>query len=173
MTADKDKPEVEGLDAMLESFADFMKREDELRRFTFPIEVAGVDWNVAIGIKSKSVLSMSESKPGSFVAIRSCKEAHGDKTYLGLLIGYVPIHTGLGYDKVTKRLRVDVAGDNPAIYVFDLGEVVLGAESYWGPIKDEAHLREITKDDIENVWYIKALKALASSKDKSSEGPEA
>lgn len=170
MTNDKSKPEDSGLGPMLEDLASFMEKEKELHRFKFPIEVAGVDWNMVLGVKSKSFMSLSESKPGSFVAIRSCKEAHGDKTYLGLLIGYVPIHAGIAYDKTTKRLRIDLTGDNPAIFVFDLNEVVLGCESFWGPIKDEKHLREITKDDIENVWYMKALKALAKAEGQPGEG---
>lgn len=167
MTNDKEKPEEPDLGKFFESFGAFMEKEKELHNYKFPIEVSGIDWKVDIGVKSKSIFSRGECQPGSFVAIRSIKEGHGDKTYLGLLIGYVPIHVDAAYDKLSKRLEINVSGDNPAIFVFNLNEVVLGAESWWGPIKDEAHLRQITKDDIENVWYVKALKALAKDKEQS------
>lgn len=134
----------------------------EARRIKFPIEVTGIDFNVKIGVGSKAVFGGLDGRsPGDFVAIRSCRQEHGDKTRLGMLIGYVPIHAGASYDKEKKRLKFDLTGDNPAIYVFDLKEVVLGCESWWGPIEDEKHLREITNDDINNVWYVKALKAMA------------
>lgn len=161
------------LSKMIESFDAFMKREEEMRRFTYPIEVFGVDWRADLGVKSKSIFALGEAQPGSFVAVRSCKEGHGDKTRLGLLVGYVPIHTDLAYDKKTKRLRIDVGGDNPAIFVFELGEVVLGVESFWGPIKDEKHLRQITDNDIENIWYVKALKAMEKAHADAPKGPSA
>ncbi len=157
------------LGAFFESFGAFLDKEKERHDYKFPIEISGIDWKVDVGVKSKSLFSRDECQPGSFVAIRSVKEGHGDKTYLGLLVGYVPIHVDAAYDKVSKRLEINVSGDNPAIFIFDLNEVVLGAESWWGPIKDEAHLRQITQDDIENVWYIKALKALGKAKADTQE----
>ena len=147
-------------DKELKDLNERLEKEAEAARLKFPIEISGLDWNVSIGVKKTALFSRGEAPPGSFVAIQSCKESHGDKTYLGLLIGYVPTDVFAQHDPVTKRLRINVLGDNPAIFVFDLGEVVLGCESWWGPIENEEHLKQITKSDIENVWYMKALRQL-------------
>lgn len=150
----------------IKEFEEYMKQKAEARRIKYPVEVSGIDFDVKIGVSSKSFFGSlgSEKGPGTFVSIRSCKKEHGDKTRLGLLIGYVPIHAGVEFSKETKRLKFSVSGDNPAIFVFDLNEVVLGCESFWGAIESEKQLREITNDDIQNVWYIKALKQLAEKK---------
>lgn len=148
----------------IKELEEFMKEKAEARRIKYPVEVSGIDFDVKIGVSNKSFMALSEKGPGTFVSIRSCKKEHGDKTRLGLLIGYVPIHAGVEFSKETKRLKFIVSGDNPAIFVFDLNEVVLGCESFWGAIESEKQLREITNDDIQNVWYIKALKQLSEKK---------
>jgi hypothetical protein len=155
----------------IKELEEFMKQKAEARQIKYPLEISGIDFDVKIGVSSKSFFGSlgSEKGPGTFVSIRSCKEAHGDKTRLGLLIGYVPIHTSAEFSKETKRLKFILSGDNPAIFVFDLNEVVLGCESYWGAIESEKELREITNNDIENVWYIKALKQLSERKEHGNE----
>lgn len=50
---------------------------------------------------------------------------------------------------------------NPAIWVPDQNRIVWGMGSWWGIIEKEEDLKKITNQDIENVWYVKALKALA------------
>jgi len=137
----------------------------ERRNIKYPVEISGIDFNVKIGVSPKSFWGdLDGHQPGEFVAIRSCKKEHGDKTRLGMLIGYVPIYASVELDKETKRLKFNVSGDNPAVYVFDLKEVVLGCESWWGAIESEKHLREITDGDIQNLWYVKALKQLSERK---------
>jgi len=54
---------------------------------------------------------------------------------------------------------------NPAMWVPDLNRVVMGWESWWGEIKSEEDLRQISDADIENVWYVKAIKALTEKKE--------
>ena len=49
---------------------------------------------------------------------------------------------------------------NPAIYVFDLQRIIFGAESWWSIIENQEELKDITDDDINNQWYVKALKAM-------------
>lgn len=148
---------------------ELFEKEIEACRLKFPVEISGLDWNVKIGVQKTALFALGEAPPGSFVAIQSCKEGHGDKTYLGLLIGYVPTDVYAQRDPVTQRLKINVVGDNPAIFVFDLNEVVLGIESWWGPIESEKHLKQITKDDIENVWYMKALKQLIDQDKKGQD----
>jgi hypothetical protein len=46
-------------------------------------------------------------------------------------------------------------------YVPDLDRVVWGYESWWGVIKGPEELKEITDEDIQNVWYVKAMKQMS------------
>ena len=49
---------------------------------------------------------------------------------------------------------------NPAIFVFDLNEIIFGCQSWWGIIKNEQELKDISDIDIDNIWYVKVLKSL-------------
>lgn len=53
---------------------------------------------------------------------------------------------------------------NPAIYVFDLKKVIFGAQSWWSVIENEDELRDITKDEINNTWYVKMFKEMVKGK---------
>lgn len=55
------------------------------------------------------------------------------------------------------------------LYVFEDKQIVYGCESWWGEIKSPDHLREITNADIDNVWYVQALKLLGPSTDEAQE----
>ncbi|MHC4647570.1 MAG: hypothetical protein ACYTBJ_18980 [Planctomycetota bacterium] len=103
--------------------------------------------------------SSVNGETGSYVSIRPCAKEHEGKTFLGILLGDLPVGFVVVYRPSTKKLTV-VGKDNPAIFVPDLGKIVFGCESWWGPIKSPEQLREITKEDINNVWYVQALKAL-------------
>lgn len=59
----------------------------------------------------------------------------------------------------TKELKVSFHC-NPAIFVFDLNKIIYGCESWWGVIKSEEDLNSISDCDIDNVWYVRALKTL-------------
>ena len=37
----------------------------------------------------------------------------------------------------------------------ELGKIIFGMESWWGRIKSEEELKDITDGDIENVWHVK------------------
>lgn len=104
-------------------------------------------------------------KPGTMVAVRPCDEKYGNKTYLGMYLCSAP--TGVVGDQVGDKIVLKMAGyTNPAIYVPELDEIIWGYGSWWGKIESEENLRQITDADIENVWYVRALKQLAELKDK-------
>lgn len=103
---------------------------------------------------------MAES--GSLVRIRPCGKEYGDKTYLGLYLGHQPWMPCCSYDEKTKKLSFRMA-TNPAIYVFDLKKVIFGAQSWWSVIKSENELRDITKDEINNTWYVKMFKDMVKN----------
>lgn len=104
---------------------------------------------------------------GDFVAIRPIF-ADGDprdgKTYLGVVIG--ELATSVSMSRKSDDDTIAVVGHsvhNPMIFVPDLKRVVFGYESWWGRIETPDDLRQITDADINNVWYVQALKALSAS----------
>lgn len=133
----------------------------------FPITVKKIEYRMDVPIRMES----DGRKAGTLVAVRSVKEAHGDKTRLGILVGFVPLSVSVALkhpegNQTEGSIMIASRSTNPVIFIPELGESVLGAESWWGPIKDEKQLKEITNDDIQNVWYVKALKQLAETKAK-------
>ena len=130
----------------------------------FPITVNEIDFDIDRGISSEGLFG--SENVGEFVSIRPCDEKYNNKTYLGLFIGFSPVLARASYDEEKKSLTFHHNGSNPAIYVFDLKEVILGCGSWWGKIKSEEDLKRITDIDIDNVWYVKALKQLTKEEKK-------
>lgn len=82
------------------------------------------------------------------------------KTYLGVYIGHLPSGASCTFNKETGILHIGLGHGNPAIVIPSLRRIVMGYESWWGPIKTEADLKEISDCDIENLPYVKALREL-------------
>lgn len=97
----------------------------------------------------------------TWVSVRPCAAEAQGKTYLGWLLGDLALGqiAQLGKD---GTLAVSMAGHNPAIFVPALGRVVYGCESWWRRLETPEDVRQITDTDINNVWYVQALKDLAS-----------
>lgn len=106
-------------------------------------------------------------EPGGFAKIRPCAEEYGDKTYLGLFLGEIPNSAYVTYNTETEELNVGLHG-NPAIFVFELNKIIYGYESWWSRIENEEDLKDITDADINNVWYVKALKSLSEQSTKKN-----
>lgn len=120
----------------------------------YPIEVSKINTeNNKGGYRGSSV--------GKFAMIRPCGEEYENKTYLGLYLGELPINHHISHDPDTKELNVSFM-NNPAIFVFDLNKIIFGMESWWGIINNELDFKEITNLDIDNIWYVKALKELSN-----------
>lgn len=103
---------------------------------------------------------------GSLVKIRPCGEEYGNKTYLGFYIGDMPTHVYSSYNPESNILTIKNS-TNPAIFVPELKKIIFGYESWWGEIKNEEELKEITNEDIDNIWYVKLFKKLnLSNKEK-------
>ena len=101
---------------------------------------------------------------GSLVKIRPCGEEYGNKTYLGFYIGDMPTHVYSSYNPESNILTIKNS-TNPAIFVPELKRTIFGYESWWGEIKSEEELKEITNEDIDNVWYVKLLRNLNSKEE--------
>lgn len=109
----------------------------------------------------------SRVKSGDLAQVRSCREEHGDKTRLGICIGYVPIGFEVKLDAKTRGmdkqgrdvgdLLIEPSRLNPAFFVFELNDVICGFESWWQTIKSPEDLKQITDADIQNVPYLKAI----------------
>ena len=103
-------------------------------------------------------------KVGTLVAVRPCADKYKDKTFLGMYIGSLPTHLQ-ATERDGKILLTLTDYKNPCIYIPELDECVWGMGSWWGEIKDEEHLRQITDEDIQNVWYVRALKQMTEAKE--------
>ena len=99
---------------------------------------------------------------GSLVKIRPVGEEYGGKTYIGFLLG--EIATGISVGVNDDAIIVSHNHYNPAIFVPELKKVIFGYESWWGVIKDESELMDITDNNIENVWYVKHFKDIVRTK---------
>lgn len=103
---------------------------------------------------------------GTPVKIRPVKKEYGQKTFFGILIGDIPLEITPQIDR-EGNLKICRSFYNPAIFVPELNQVIFGAESWWGRIESEAELEDmITDEDIQNVWYVKILKAMSKSTDQ-------
>jgi hypothetical protein len=108
------------------------------------------------------------AKPGSWVSVRP---VGNDKTYLGIMLGdYEPpmasFHPETGVLTIAKSIG------NPAMWVPDLGRVIMGWGSWWGEIKSPNDLHQISDADIQNVWYVKAIKDLAEAAKTAESEPQ-
>ena len=106
-----------------------------------------------------NAVSLGSSSPGTFVAVRPVQD---DKTYLGIYLGaFATSITGGFTADGTLVLRFGLG--NPAIWVPSLNRIVRGYESWWGDIESPDDLRQITNADIDNVWYVQALRQLEAA----------
>lgn len=130
--------------------------------FEYPMEISG--------IKKSPPKDINTHKTGSLVQIRPCSDKYEQKTYLGIYIGEVPLETIVGLHTKTNILSV-MSHSNPAIFVPELKKVIFGCESWWGYIRSEEELKQITDKDIDNVWYVQLLKEMGK-KDETGKGTE-
>ena len=105
------------------------------------------------------------AKVGQLVAVRPCGDEYEKKTYIGFYLGDLPLAITHSFNEKTGILKAGTF-DNPAMFVPELGKIIWGCGSWWHAIKNEEELREISDDDISNVWYVKLAKKLSESTEK-------
>jgi len=127
-----------------------------IKRIKFPIEVNKIIF------PKKFIDKYYGGDTGDWVAVRPCNEEYKGKTFLGILLGQLPVTCGCSYDK-EKALEFYLHM-NPAIYVPEIKEIIFGCGSWWHKLNNPEDLKQITKKDINDVWYVKALKELAKEK---------
>lgn len=124
------------------------------RYIQYPIQVSeidlGGDWAETLG--DELVL----------VKVRPAGEK---KTYLGFFLGNLALSASASYHEKTGKLTV-YPFNNPAIFVPSLGRIIFGCESWWSRIKSEKDFKDITDQDIQNTWYVKAWQKMTQKKKK-------
>lgn len=172
----KESEETKKEDACdMSELADFMsqlsghiKEHQEAHTFCenikFPLEITDVK------IVGNSSFNPSGTKVGDLVSVKPCGDKYKNKTYLGIYLGDLPADYSYMLHNETKNLKVQVVS-NPAMYVFELKEIIYGCGSYWYVIKSIDDFKEITDEQIENTWYVKLLKEMGEQ-EKSKEEQE-
>jgi hypothetical protein len=130
------------------SMAQFSQENKVETDIQFPVEISGLE--------SRMGLPRTTERTGEWVSIRPVRDT---KTYLGIYLGDFTLECFHSYNLKTKILTA-IPHRNPAIWVPDLKRVIWGCESWWGVIDTPEKLREISDADIQDIWYVKALKEL-------------
>lgn len=126
----------------------------------FPIMVNNISMKGGNPFEEKS---LSGDVCGTLVSVRPCDEKFNNKTFLGIYLGELPLSVLISLDEKTAELSVERSMYNPMIFIPSEKTIIMGYESFWHKIENEDELREITNDDINNVWYIKAIREKSES----------
>lgn len=125
------------------------------RYIEYPLTIDGIDNE----FNTKDQLSLNEC--GKLVRISPCGDEYKGKTYLGILLGDLPIGAFISFSRESKRLLV-APHSNPAIFVPELKKIIYGCESWWGEIESPEDLKDMTTEEINDQWYVRLLKEIAS-----------
>lgn len=117
----------------------------------YPLTINGID-NADI----KNVYSLH--KVGRLCEISPCGEEYKGKSFLGIYLGDLPISIMSSYSRDTGILK-NSAMTNPAIFVPELKKIIYGCSSWWRVIDKVDDFKGITKEEIENTWYVQLLKS--------------
>lgn len=96
---------------------------------------------------------------GELCEVRLEGKDTGEKSYLGIYLGDLPIAIHTSYNRDSGILSNSTM-TNPAIYVFELRKIVYGCESWWRPIKSVDDFSGILKEDIDGTWYVQLLREM-------------
>lgn len=122
----------------------------------FPLLIEGLHIEPSDPIRSHGL----GAKTGDWVAVRPCADEFEGKTFLGIYVGDIALGSSVHLNNTTGIVHVTEGPHNPLIYIPDRKKYVLGCGSWWGQIKGPEDLKKITDQDIQNVWYVRALKEL-------------
>jgi len=118
--------------------------------------------------KNKVIKDGIFHESGILVKVKPCGEEYKNKTYLGFYLGDLALGSSISINE--DKIQLNFAGYNPAIFIPELKKIIYGYESWWGEIKDESELSEITTEDVNNVWYVQLLKAMKEKDSPQKEG---
>lgn len=127
------------------------------RFIEYPLTINGIENRYSEDIKH------SLYPCGALACVRPCGEEYKGKTYLGILLGDLPISALISHDRRTGMLSVG-AMTNPAIFVPELKKIIYGCESWWSRIDNLDSFKEISNEDIDNTWYVQLLRGMTEPK---------
>lgn len=119
------------------------------------IEIA----NIHETIEPSTILS--RCKPGDIVVVRPCADKFDKKSFLGMYLCAAPTSFTAIQDG-EKIILTMGKHTNPAIYIPEVDEIVWGYSSWWKRIESPDDMKDITDQDIENVWYVKAIRQISN-----------
>lgn len=99
---------------------------------------------------------------GALCEISPCDKEYEGKSYIGIYLGDLPIAIMSSHNPKTGILE-NRTMNNPAIFVPELKKIIYGCESWWREIKSIEDFKGISKEDIENTWYVKLLKGMGET----------
>jgi hypothetical protein len=145
---------MEELHSLLKKMALYMERAENKNiffqgttKFSTPLTINSI---------RIQTVAFKKEQQCKYVAVRPVDD---EKTYIGILIGEAALSVGGLYYIEEQEIFVTHML-NPVIFIPDIMRVVLGIESWWSVIRKPEDLKQITDADIQNVWYVKALKSM-------------
>lgn len=111
----------------------------------------------------KNIYDKGTKEIGQLVKVRPCGEEYEGKTYLGILLGELPLSPTISFNNKTNVLNVGVL-TNPCIFIPSLNKLIWGMESWWCRIENQEDFTNISDNDINNVWYVKLMKDMVDNK---------
>jgi hypothetical protein len=99
-----------------------------------------------------------------------CGDQYEEKSYIGLYLGDFP--QSISGKPDGEKYILKTALTNPLIYIPKTNTVVFGSASYWRKIEKIEDFKGITKEEIENTWYIQALSSLVETESEKNHDPK-
>ncbi len=90
------------------------------------------------------------------VEVNPCAAEYESKSFIGLYLGDFPQSVSGTYTE--DKFIIKPSRTNPLIYIPDTNTVVFGSNSFWRKVEKIEDFKGISKEDIENTWYVKLLK---------------
>lgn len=135
--------------------AELLGSSDDTGFIKYPLTVMGITYRKDNNPVDR--ITHSRREVGTYVAVRPVND---EKTYLGIYIGEFALGMHVAHHPQSQVLEVGCGFYNPAMYVPALKKVVYGAGSWWTQLESADDLKQITDADIDDVWYVKALRSM-------------
>lgn len=116
-------------------------------------------------INTQKIDTSGVYESGSLCEVQPCAEEYAGKSYLGFYLGDLPIGIVTSYRRDTCEINISTM-NNPAIFVPELGKIIYGCESFWREIEDVSDFKGISEEEIQNTWYVKAVKEMFKGRKK-------
>lgn len=90
------------------------------------------------------------------VEVNPCADEYQNKSLIGLYLGDFPQSVSGTYTE--DKFVIKPSRSNPLIYIPDTNTVVFGSNSFWRKVEKIEDFKGISKEEIENTWYVKLFK---------------